>query len=300
MRNIYRAGANSCHLLKVSMLDGRFYFGINVMKIEHILAKYKFVPVPSDNFLVPGCIEWGQHLIPAISIARLLHQDIHNETNSKAIIVNMLGFHFAILVQEVEQVHYLSWDQIHPLLSTNATVKAIKYLNSIARGQNGLVLPVLDLERILSDHVIEMNLEQGNGRSQAGFLIGQNILYAEDSPLVRDKVVRELEKAGATVHSTNNGREALDLAKTLGGARISLVITDIEMPEMDGFTLIRSLRSIENFNSPIGIFTSLSHKLLSEQAAQIGADFVITKYDHGILLDRLSKIILTKKDLIST
>ena len=289
MSKTFKAGSNSCHLLEFCIGNNdEVHLAINVLKVAHVLNPYILEKLPSENPLLVGYVNWHNKFVPAISMKNILKLDARESNEKTAIIVQMLGHYFALLVSQANQIYYLTWQDVFPSLSQNTNLKSINYISSIAQVDGQKILPLFDFEQFLLDNVLE--LSPGENQPLANILIGKRVLYAEDSPLVRSRVVQLLTSAGAQVYAASNGKEALEKYHGEMQKNADLVISDIEMPVMDGFTLIRRLRESPELNCPIGIFTSLSHQQLISQAEGLGVDFVVTKYDDNMLAKEVLKV----------
>jgi two-component system chemotaxis response regulator CheV len=178
--------------------------------------------------------------------------------------------------------------------------------------ENNEFLFILDLERILEDlenlsanpSGIPMNFSgQGSSRQLSEDKIneaardekfgrGRRVLLVDDSPLILKNVTNLLSKIGFEVTNVNNGEKAYEeLTKNSGSKKpIEIVVTDVEMPSMDGLTLTRKIRENEKLSSlPVVLHTSLSGKAIREAAEKCGADGYAVKNDFATLVSFLKQ-----------
>lgn len=273
-------GTNELEVLEFE-LDGNAY-GINVAKIKEIIPYQKVTPVPNSHPSIEGIFMPRDTMITAIDLKNCLQRGV-SEEGGLFIITNFNKLDIAFHVDAVKGIHRISWEQI---IKPGATVSTSE--DSISTGivklDNRLVI-ILDFEKIVSD----INPETGLKISEIddmGVRQRSNvpILIAEDSVLLNKLIVDSLKKAGYDnlIH-TQNGQEAYDViqaCKADGTLKdhVQCVITDIEMPLMDGHRLTKLIKSDdETKDIPVIIFSSLVNDEMKRKGEALGADAQLSK-----------------------
>ena len=273
-------GTNELEVLEFE-LDGNAY-GINVAKIKEIIPYQKVTPVPNSHPSIEGIFMPRDTMITAIDLKNCLQRGV-SEEGGLFIITNFNKLDIAFHVDAVKGIHRISWEQI---IKPGATVSTSE--DSISTGivklDNRLVI-ILDFEKIVSD----INPETGLKISEIddmGVRQRSNvpILIAEDSVLVNKLIVDSLKKAGYDnlIH-TQNGQEAYDViqaCKADGTLKdhVQCVITDIEMPLMDGHRLTKLIKSDDATKDiPVVIFSSLVNDEMKRKGEALGADAQLSK-----------------------
>lgn len=273
-------GTNELEVLEFE-LDGNAY-GINVAKIKEIIPYQKVTPVPNSHPSIEGIFMPRDTMITAIDLKNCLQRGVSKE-GGLFIITNFNKLDIAFHVDAVKGIHRISWEQI---IKPGATVSTSE--DSISTGivklDNRLVI-ILDFEKIVSD----INPETGLKISEIddmGVRQRSNvpILIAEDSVLLNKLIVDSLKKAGYDnlIH-TQNGQEAYDViqaCKADGTLKdhVQCVITDIEMPLMDGHRLTKLIKSDdETKDIPVVIFSSLVNDEMKRKGEALGADAQLSK-----------------------
>ena len=273
-------GTNELEVLEFE-LDGNAY-GINVAKIKEIIPYQKVTPVPNSHPSIEGIFMPRDTMITAIDLKNCLQRGV-SEEGGLFIITNFNKLDIAFHVDAVKGIHRISWEQI---IKPGATVSTSedRISTGIVKLDNRLVI-ILDFEKIVSD----INPETGLKISEIddmGVRQRSNvpILIAEDSVLLNKLIVDSLKKAGYDnlIH-TQNGQEAYDViqaCKADGTLKdhVQCVITDIEMPLMDGHRLTKLIKSDdETKDIPVVIFSSLVNDEMKRKGEALGADAQLSK-----------------------
>ena len=273
-------GTNELEVLEFE-LDGNAY-GINVAKIKEIIPYQKVTPVPNSHPSIEGIFMPRDTMITAIDLKNCLQRGV-SEEGGLFIITNFNMLDIAFHVDAVKGIHRISWEQI---IKPGATVSTSE--DSISTGivklDNRLVI-ILDFEKIVSDINPETGLKvseiEGLGVRQRSNV---PILIAEDSVLLNKLIVDSLKKAGYDnlIH-TQNGQEAYDVIQTCKADgtlkdHVQCVITDIEMPLMDGHRLTKLIKSDDATKDiPVVIFSSLVNEEMKRKGEALGADAQLSK-----------------------
>ncbi len=289
-------GTNELEILEFS-IDGNCY-GINVAKIREILPYQTVTPIPNSHTSIEGIFMPRDTMITVINLPRELGlKESTNTSNDMMIITNFNNLNIAFHVQSVMGIHRVSWADI---ITPDKTINTKE--SSIATGIvkiNGKIIIILDFEKIVSD----INPETGLKVSDIDALgerkrSDSTILIAEDSSLLSTLIVDSLHKAGyVNVIKNVNGQEAWDKLcelKADGSVldKIKCIITDIEMPLMDGHRLTKLVKSDEVLhNIPLIIFSSLVNDEMKTKGASLGADAQLSKPEIGNLVKIIDGLI---------
>ena len=287
-------GTNELEVLEFA-LDGNAY-GINVAKIKEIITYQPVTPVPNAHPSIEGIFMPRDTMITAIDLKNCLQRGVSKE-GGLFIITNFNKLNTAFHVDEVLGIHRVSWkDIIKPDSTINAEDTAVS--TGVIKLQDKLVV-ILDFEKIVSDinpetglKVSDMDNYQGRDRSSSPILI------AEDSPLLSKLICECLRKAGYTNLIVNtNGQEAWDklVEMTKNGTvldDVHLIITDIEMPLMDGHRLTNLVKENDTMKKiPLIIFSSLINEEIRLKGESLGADAQLTKPEIGKLVSAVDELI---------
>lgn len=290
-------GTNELEVLEFT-LAGNSY-GINVAKIREITPYQVVTPVPNSHPSVEGIFMPRDNMITAIDLKNCLGRG-ESSNSGLFIITNFNKLDIAFHVDAVLGIHRVSWrDIIKPDVTVNTAEEGIA--TGIIKKDDKLII-ILDFEKIVSD----INPETGLKMSDLAELGPRNrsdvpILIAEDSPLLNKLIVDSLKKSGYDnlIH-TENGQEAYDVicqCKEDGtlSEHVRCIITDIEMPEMDGHRLTKLVKSDEaTADIPIIIFSSLVNEEMKKKGESLGADAQLSKPEIGNLVKTIDRLIREK------
>ena len=291
-------GTNELEVLEF-LLEGRHY-GINVAKIREIIAYQDVTPVPNAHPSIEGIFMPRDTMITAINLRNCLQMRDYDEKekiSSLFIVTNFNKLDIAFHVDSVVGIHRVSWNSIIKPGNTVSTSE-----DGVSTGIvkiNGELIIILDFEKIVTD----INPETGLKISEIEAL-GERplrdtpILIAEDSPLLNKLIVNSLKQAGYTnlIH-TENGKQAYDViqqCKADGTLRdhVQCIITDIEMPEMDGHRLTRLVKEDEETKHiPIVLFSSLVNDEMKRKGKALGADAQLSKPEIGNLVHIVDELL---------
>jgi len=292
-------GTNELEVLEFT-LDGNSY-GINVAKIKEIITYQPVTPVPNAHPSIEGIFMPRDTMITAIDLKNCLGRS-PSTASGLFIITNFNKLDIAFHVEDVKGIHRVSWRDI---IKPDATISTPE--ESVATGiikKDGKLIIILDFEKIVSDINPETGLKVSDivdlgERSRSDV----PILIAEDSPLLNKLIVDSLRNAGYTnlIH-TENGQRAFDvicqcLSDGTLNDHVRLLITDIEMPEMDGHHLTKLIKeNPATSHIPVVIFSSLVNAEMKKKGAALGADAQLSKPEIGNLVKVVDELV-TKNHL---
>ncbi len=287
-------GTNELEVLEF-VVDGNSY-GINVAKIREITPYSPVTPVPNAHPSVEGIFMPRDDMITAIDLRNCLQRG-QSQPGGLFIITSFNKLDIAFHVDSVIGIHRVSWVDI---IKPGATVTSAE--DGISTGIikiNGKLIIILDFEKIITD----INPETGLKITDIDALgVRENIdcpvLIAEDSSLLRKLIVDSLKRAGYdNIIKAENGEEAWEYivkcrdAGTLEN-EVRLLITDIEMPLMDGHRLTKLVKSDEaTKNIPVIIFSSLVNEEMRRKGEELGADAQLSKPEIGNLVKVIDELL---------
>ncbi len=294
---LLESGTNELEIIEFEM--GMHRYGINVIKVKEIILPMPVTPIPHAHPAIEGIIQLRGEVLPVINMEKVmgLPQTFDHE-QGKYIVAMFNKQHVVFHVHDVTQIHRISWEQIEKP-SDIYSQDSSQVIGVIKRGEQMLLL--LDFEKI----ILEINPATGIQVSQVRALgererSEKHIVVAEDSPLLRKLLHDTLNEAGyGNLTFFENGRDALGYLQSLlqEGKEITeevqLVITDIEMPQMDGHHLTKRIRENPALTDlPVIIFSSLITNDLKHKGESVGANDQVSKPEIAELVLKIDKYIL--------
>lgn len=292
---LLESGTNELEILEFTLEDN--HYGINVAKIREILQYQQVTPVPNTHPSVEGIFMPRDTMITVINLKRCLGLGTQ-EKNGLFIITNFNKLDIAFHVDQVIGIHRVSWEEI---IKPDSTLNGQN--GSVSTGvikMDGKLIVILDFESIISS----ISPETGLRTSDVEEIVERSdrsdcpILIAEDSPLLSKLITDCLHKAGfEKLIVTTNGQEAWDKLCELKKEgtvkdKVHCIITDIEMPLMDGHRLTKLAKSDDVIKQiPLIIFSSLVNEEMRRKGEQLGADAQLTKPEIGQLVEAIDDLV---------
>lgn len=286
---LLESGTNEIEIMEFT-IDGNLY-GINVAKVREIMISAPVKAMPHVHPAVEGIFKPRDLVLTVIDLPKYLTgQSIDRGIKDLFIITNFNKMYIAFRVHTVVGISRISWTDIQ------------KPDNTISGGKEGVttgiaqcgedLVTILDFERIVAEIAPETSIQMSEiDRLGARSRNNAPIYVAEDSILLSKMLQDALTKAGYTnLHIFQNGKElwdSLQILKAQGNARneVSLIITDIEMPQMDGHRLTKLVKSDPMLKPiPVVIFSSLITEEMRIKGKELGADEQLTKPEIGHLV----------------
>lgn len=280
------AGHNRLELL-LFRLGGRQRFGINVFKVQEVIQCPPLTAVPQSHPVVLGIAKLRGKTISIIDLSRAIGAAAVDDPRDKFVIVaeynrKVQGF----LVDSVDRIVNMNWEEILPPPKGAADGA---YMTAVTQVDAELV-EIIDVEKVLNE-VIGGQDEVSEGIiEERRHDLPQHVLMVDDSSVARNQVTRVLEQMGVEYTTANDGRQALDqLVAWLAEGRdvanwLALVISDVEMPRMDGYSLTRAIREHpELAHLHVILHTSLSGVFNKSMVEKVGANDFLPKWEPDTL-----------------
>lgn len=280
------AGHNRLELL-LFKLDENQSFGINVFKVQEVIHCPELTRIPQAHPVVCGIANMRGKTISVMDLAKAVGKPPLVDRENKFVIITeynrvIQGF----LVYSVDRIINVNWEHILPPPKGSGLVS---YLTAVTRIDEMLV-EILDVEKILSEVVgIEMDVSDEFKSDNEDEIEKPKpkgkILVADDSSIARKQIKKTLEQINLECVIAQNGAEALQMLQDLADKgtlkdEISMVISDVEMPEMDGYTLTTEIRKDQRMSDLyVMLHTSLSGVFNQAMVEQVGANNFIAKFN---------------------
>jgi two-component system chemotaxis response regulator CheV len=290
-------GQNRLELLLFRLGTDQLY-GINVFKVKEVLQCPALNEIPQRNPVVRGVAHIRGNTVSIMDMNLATgHGPLDNIQNSFVIITEYNRSTQGFLVRGVERIVNLNWEDIHP---PPRGAGRENYLTAVTEVEGKLV-EIIDVEKILAE-VSPMSEEISEGVIEDGIaerVVQKHILIVDDSSIARKQIQRVVESMGIKTTLKKDGREATEYLEQMVAegkdpyTELILVISDIEMPEMDGYTFTAGVRNNPALNGlHIILHTSLSGVFNEAMVKKVGADDFLAKFNPDELAKRVNDRVL--------
>lgn len=263
-------------------VDDSQVFGINVFKVQEVIPYRPLTRMPGAHPLILGIAHLRGHTMPIMDLASAIGKPPTKDIERTNIIIteynrSVHGF----LVSSVERIVNTMWDRV---LSPPAGSGRNSYVTAVTI-IDGQMVEILDVEKIL-DQVVRA--ETGISKELAAKASGltKQVMVVDDSRVARNQIRQSLQQIGVECVTVNDGKNAIELLENLCAdgidvkERFSMVISDIEMPEVDGYQLTVAIRSMPAIHDMyILLHSSISGVFNADMVKKTGANDFIQKYD---------------------
>ena len=293
---LLESGTNEIEIMKFK-IQGEFY-GINVAKVKEIMMAAKVKAMPHAHPAVEGIFKPRDILITVIDLGYYLTNDyLEHKARDLFIVTNFNKMTVAFRVQSIEGISRISWRDIQKPDKT-LTHGEEGVATGIAQCGKELVT-ILDFEKIVAEIAPETTIQLSEVERMGDRpLCDKPLVIAEDSILLQKMIDDALQRAGFTnIKNFNNGQEAWTYLKSVKNDsdlydKVSLIITDIEMPEMDGHRLTKLVKDDPRLKHlPVVIFSSLIDDQMRIKGEDLGADEQLTKPEIGNLVHVIDRLL---------
>lgn len=294
-------GQNRLELLLFGLETEQIY-GINVFKVREVLQCPFLTEVPRQTTAIKGMAHIRGETIPVLDLSEAIGRNSvpKNEQQKCFLIVAEYNKRtLAFLVRKVDRILNTHWDQI---MAPPAEIGVENYLTAVFEYE-GRLIEILDVEQILAD-LYPMNTKVSEDVATAEVKTKAReyqVLCVDDSSVARNQMQRSLEDLGVKVTTCNNGKVAWDLLNSLAdkGNDVTelflMIISDIEMPEMDGYTLAAMIREDPRMDKMhVVLHSSLSGGFNVSMVKKVGADGFLAKFNPddlaGVVIERIRQV----------
>ena len=286
-------GQNRLELLLFS-LGGNQLYGINVFKVKEVLQCPPLNEIPKRNPVVRGVAHIRGGTIPIMDLKLATgHAQLTDLENCFVIITEYNRSTKVFLVKGVERIINMNWGDIHP---PPRGAGRNNYLTAVTE-VDGKLVEIIDVEKILSE--VSPMMENVSAdiieSAQENISVQKHVLIVDDSSVARKQIDKVVQSLGIKTTLRKDGQEALEfLAELLEQGKdpyheLLMIISDIEMPEMDGYTFTAEVRANPQLsNMHIVLHTSLSGVFNEAMVKKVGANDFIAKFNPDELANRVN------------
>ena len=292
---LLESGTNELEILVFTVAD--YTFGINVAKVREVLPWQEITSLPKAHPSICGVFKLRDRVVPCVSLSRHLGIEKNNEDSESAIILTDFNQQqTAFIVDSVDRIYRLSWKNILAVPGLGALSQTP--VTALARHDERLIV-MLDFEMML-DNVTDQffrtdAIDNPMGMPRENY----RIVFAEDSPTVREAVGRTLRNSGyEQINFFENGAEAWQWieSKLSENGRVEdvadIIISDVEMPQVDGFHLTKRVKEHPQLSKlPVLLYSSIVTPDNHKKGQMVGADAQVSKPELGRVVEFVDDLI---------
>lgn len=297
---LLETGTNEFEIVEFSI--GKVNYGINVAKVREVIQRTPVTAMPQAHPYIDGLFTLRGKAIPLVNLPRCLNV-ITNVDDAKNIIVTEINnYDIGFLVENVSRIHRISWKDMEPAPEVGDQSRVV----GIIKMPDRIVL-LLDFETIIAEINPEINAKLTTVNDADAEVRARrtnvHVVVAEDSAMLRDLLVTTLHESGYRfVRDFGNGLDAWEYLQGLAGKsgdiseHVGIIVSDVEMPKMDGHRLLKLVRNNERLQAvPFVLFSSLINEEMRLKGEELGASAQISKPEIGQLIDLLDNLIFNKR-----
>jgi len=291
------AGSNKMEILLFTLGTGEI-FGINVFKVREVTWTPKITITPNMPGGVEGVISLRGNIIPVLDLARFVGVEPSAADRTGTLMVTEISGHTqGFLVESVDRIIRVDWDKVRAV-DPNLTGSQGR-VTAVTRLADDRLVSLVDVEQVLADAFGEAPPPE---IAPLANVPEASMLFVDDSSVARREIAQVLDQLGVRYLQANNGREAWDKLQAIATQadhegtsvmrRLKVVLTDAEMPEMDGYVLTRTIKSDRRFNGvPVVMHSSLSSQANNAMGRSVGVDAYVAKFNAAVLADTLRPLL---------
>ncbi len=300
-----RVGSNEMELVDFRIykkVGDKIYegiYGVNVSKVKEIIKMPKLTELPGVPDFIEGIFDLRGVVIPVIDLAKWMGVEVppEKDKNKRIIIAEFNNIYVSFVVHEAKRIRRINWEDIEPASFSSGDGAFDKSkITGVTKIENDDVLLILDLESVVAElglyhQEVDENVEV---EKFSGFA-----LALDDSPVARKYVRKALEKMGFSVVEANDGVEGLEkleeMYKSYGdaiGKNLKIIVSDVEMPQMDGFHFAANVKDDERFrNIPVVFNSSISDSFSDKRGEDAGGEGYLVKFEAGKFYEEVARIV---------
>ena len=295
---LLETGTNEFEIVEFNV--GKVNYGINVAKVREVINLVPITKMPQAHPYVDGLFTLRGRVMPLVNLPRCLNQETEDDLKN-IIVTEINNYNIGFLVNSVSRIHRISWTEMEPAPNVSDSPMVVGIIKMLDK----MVL-LLDFEKIIAEINPEINEKLTTLPEVTKDIKDQRndikVFVAEDSPMLRDLLVQTLHDAGyITTRDFSNGKLAWEALQKIGQEEaplddsINILISDIEMPQMDGHHLLTQIREHNKLGKlPVMFFSSLINEEMRRKGEAIGANGQISKPEIGQLIDLIDRLVFKK------
>ena len=292
---LLETGTNEFEIVEFSI--GQVNYGINVAKVREVITRTPVTNMPQAHPYIDGLFTLRGKAIPLVNLPRCLNVQTNAEPKN-IIVTEINNYNIGFLVENVSRIHRISWKDMEPAPEVGDQSRVV----GIIKMEDRIVL-LLDFETIIAEINPEINAKLTTFEDATEDVRSKrsdvHVVVAEDSPMLRDLLVTTLHESGYRyVRDFSNGQDAWEYLEKLAQQdgpieeKVRIIVSDIEMPKMDGHRLLKLVRADEHLHEvPLILFSSLISEEMRIKGEQLGASGQISKPEINQLIGLLDELI---------
>ncbi|MBD3216846.1 MAG: response regulator [candidate division Zixibacteria bacterium] len=284
-----KSGANELRVLEYNVCG--MSFGINILKVKKIVSHMnQFMSMPESHAAIRGVFEERGNVVPLIDLAFFLGipRD-EDKPPEKVIITEFFEMQNGFWVDRIDWIHHFKWEDVIDAAGVMHGFDQ-KYVIGIVKPSEDKMILLLDYENIILDICPQLRRDTNEMAEKSEVEgRGRRILVAEDSPAIRNMLATELSEVGFEVEQARDGHEGWEKFQETKEP-YDLVISDVEMPRMDGLALTVAIRGSEQKDTPVIVYSSIGDIGMKARANFLKANAHITKLNFEELLLEVDKM----------
>ena len=304
--NVLKVGSNEMELVDFRIFKqekDRVYegiYGVNVAKVREIIKIPNLTELPGVPEYIEGIFDLRGVVIPVVNLATWMNITEPKEKNIKPriIIAEFSNILIGFIVHEAKRIRRISWDDIEPAsFATGVGALDRSQITGVTRIENDDVLLILDLESVVEElGIYKPKTDENDAPIEK---ISGTALVLDDSTIARKLVHDALNKMGLNVIEARDGTEGVEKMNELYEAygedlpnELRIIISDVEMPRMDGFHFAANMKEDPRFAKiPIVFNSSISDHFSELRGKEAGGEAYLTKFDASVFYKEVSKVI---------
>ncbi len=296
---LLESGTNEFEIVEFSI--GGVYYGINVAKVREVIQRAPVTAMPQAHPYVDGLFTLRGKAIPLVNLPRCLNVVSSTDAAKNIIVTEINNYGIGFLVENVSRIHRISWKDMEPAPEVGDQSRVV----GIIKMSDRIVL-LLDFETIIAEINPEINAKlttfEDATADTKSLRADVHVVVAEDSGMLRDLLVTTLHDSGYRfVRDFGNGQDAWEYLRNLAAKdgpienHVGVVVSDVEMPKMDGHRLLKLVRDNERLKEvPFVLFSSLISEEMRLKGESLGASGQISKPEISQLISLLDNLIFGK------
>ncbi len=304
--NVLKVGSNEMELVdfRIFKQDGdKIYegiYGVNVSKVREIIKIPTLTQIPGVPEYIEGIFDLRGVVIPVVNLAKWMNiaEPEDSKIKPRIIITEFSDILIGFIVHEAKRIRRISWKDIEPASFVSGMGALDKsQITGVTRIENDEVLLILDLESVVEE--LGFYKPRTDMDTNEIMQLEGTALVLDDSMVARKLVSDALRKMGLKVVEAKDGLEGLEKLEELYGiysdrlnAELKIIISDVEMPQMDGFHFASNVKDDERFRDvPIVFNSSISDHFSELRGKEAGGEAYLTKFDAAVFYKEISNVL---------